>query len=247
MSTAPSSMVRQPNGPPPVSSSAITPAVRPKRLRAASFWCCAWSVWLRASRISITAAWVWACAAKLARATCSICFLAPLSRRATASSLPSAARLKSTTLGPDGMRLSVSCSSRSAAKCSGWATRKARTCGQVNSAGASRLGAGSSALSSPSAKRTHEHTKTPTTQYALAGLGPVGHELLEPLVGQGMLDQALDHVGRNGGAVGPGHRRVGHLARSADRGGQDVGVELVVVVDRLDLADKLHAVRAVVV
>jgi hypothetical protein len=51
----------------------------------------------------MTAACVCAWAEKFARATCSIAFLAPLSRAATASSLASAARPKSTTLGPVGL------------------------------------------------------------------------------------------------------------------------------------------------
>jgi LPS-assembly lipoprotein len=56
----------------------------------------------------------------------------------------------------------------------------------------------------------------------LAGLGPVGQEGLQPLVGQRMLDQRLQRRRRRGGDVGADQRRFASHVDGADRGGQDL-------------------------
>jgi preprotein translocase subunit SecA len=77
----------------------------------------------------------------------------------------------------------------------------------------------------------------------LAGLLPVGGEHFDALVGERVLDQALQRCRRHGGDVGAGERGHLHVIDGADRSGEDLGAEVVVVEDRADLLDDLHAVH----
>src|SRR5690606_16955586 len=81
----------------------------------------------------------------------------------------------------------------------------------------------------------------------LAGLGPVGEEGFEAFVGQRVLDQSLERRGRHGGDVGADERGLLDVVHGADRCREDLGLEIIIVVDRADFRDQLHAVHAHVV
>src|ERR671911_365567 len=84
---------------------------------------------------------------------------------------------------------------------------------------------------------------------ALAGRLPVLEKRRKPLIGERVLDQLVEDLGRNGRDIGPKPRRLDHVAGMADRGDQHLGGQPVAVVaeDLDDLADELHAVLADVV
>ncbi len=62
-----------------------------------------------------------------------------------------------------------------------------------------------------------------------------------------MLEQALDHGRRHGGDIGADLGRFEDVDRVADRGDEDFGREIVIVVDQANIADQRHSVEAVVV
>ena len=63
-----------------------------------------------------------------------------------------------------------------------------------------------------------------------------------------MFDEGFQDVGGDGGDVGADEGGFLDVVHGADGGGQDVGCEvLVIVVDRADFADDVHAVEADVV
>ncbi len=69
------------------------------------------------------------------------------------------------------------------------------------------------------------HRRIRVSGDGLAGLGPVGDELLETLVGQRMLDQRLEHGRRGGDNVGADQRGFLDVIDAAHRGGQDLGAK----------------------
>ena len=83
----------------------------------------------------------------------------------------------------------------------------------------------------------------------VAGLGllPVRQELLQPDVGQRMIEQRVDHRRRAGADVGAHARRLDDVHRAARAGDEDLGLEVVVAVDLDDVANQLHAGRRDVV
>ena len=62
-----------------------------------------------------------------------------------------------------------------------------------------------------------------------------------------MVDEGFDDGGRRGHHVGAGEGAELDVVGGADRGGEDFGVEQVVVIDLADLVDQVHAVEVDVV
>jgi hypothetical protein len=67
------------------------------------------------------------------------------------------------------------------------------------------------------------------------------------IVGQRVLEQLPDDLGRRGHHVGADLRRFDDVHRMADAGDQDLRREIVIVVDQADVGDQRHAVEADVV
>jgi hypothetical protein len=81
----------------------------------------------------------------------------------------------------------------------------------------------------------------------LAGLRPVLGELVEALVGEDVAGEGLDHGGGGGDDVGSDQGAVLDVVGAADRGRKDLGLEVVVVIDRADVADQVQPVEVDVV
>jgi len=64
---------------------------------------------------------------------------------------------------------------------------------------------------------------------------------------QRVIGELVDHGGRDRCDVGAGERDLRHVVRGADRGGEDLRGEIVVVVDLPDLLDELDAVEVDVI
>src|SRR6266542_2701105 len=72
-------------------------------------------------------------------------------------------------------------------------------------------------------------------------------ELLEPDVGERVVDELLDHFERHGADVGAELSRLKHVDRAAHAGHEHFRVEPIVLVDGDDLLDELHPfVRCIV-
>src|SRR5262245_37937508 len=83
--------------------------------------------------------------------------------------------------------------------------------------------------------------------HLLRQLLPVLEELLQADVGQGMLDQRLEHRERHGGDIRADARRLDHVQRIPNAGRQDLALEVVIVEDGPNLADDLHSDMADIV
>ncbi|KAI1692342.1 hypothetical protein DdX_21300 [Ditylenchus destructor] len=81
----------------------------------------------------------------------------------------------------------------------------------------------------------------------LAGLRPIGEEAFDPLVGQRVLDELADHCGRRGHHVRAELRRLQNVDGMTHRCDEDLGTEIVIVIDQADIADQFHAVEADIV
>src|SRR5215217_6829556 len=81
----------------------------------------------------------------------------------------------------------------------------------------------------------------------LPRLRPVGGEALQALVGERVPEELADDGRGRRHDVGADHRRLEDVDRVADAGDQDLGLEIVIVVDGPDLGDDLHPVEAGVV
>lgn len=84
-------------------------------------------------------------------------------------------------------------------------------------------------------------------QDLLTRLRPVHVELVEALVGQHVARQGLDDGGGGGDDVGSDQGAVLDVVGGADGRGKDLGLEVVVVVDRADVADQVEAIHVDVV
>src|SRR5437660_1220902 len=71
---------------------------------------------------------------------------------------------------------------------------------------------------------------------------PILQELLEADGRERMVEELIDHRGRTGRDVGAHPRGLDDVDRMTAAGDEDLGGELVVVVDLDDLANELHAV-----
>src|SRR2546425_9904165 len=88
---------------------------------------------------------------------------------------------------------------------------------------------------------------TSTLPHLLRQLLPVLEESLQADVGEGVLDDRLQHRERHGGDVGTETGCVDDVQRVADAGRQDLALEFVVVEDRPDVAHDVHPDMADVV
>src|SRR5687768_6471014 len=73
----------------------------------------------------------------------------------------------------------------------------------------------------------------------LAGLGPVGEEHFEALVGQRVLDQGFQRCRRGGDDVGADEGGLLDVVDRAHRGGEDLRLVAVIVEDLADFADQV--------
>src|SRR5436190_5491655 len=69
---------------------------------------------------------------------------------------------------------------------------------------------------------------------------PIFEEALDAYIRQGVLGELLDHRQRDGGDVGADHGRFEEVDRIADRGDQDLRLDSVVLINGLDLPNKIH-------
>src|SRR5690606_17939431 len=77
----------------------------------------------------------------------------------------------------------------------------------------------------------------------LPGLRPVLQELLEPLVGEDMARHGLDDRGRRRDHVGADLGAIDDMVHRPDGGRENLGPEVVVVVDRADVVDQVNPVE----
>src|ERR687888_2656101 len=93
-----------------------------------------------------------------------------------------------------------------------------------------------------------ERRKITVSQNLLPRLLPVGEKQLQALVGQRVFDEGLEDGWWHGRDIGAQESGLLDVVHGADRSRQDVGRQLrVVIVDRSNLADQLHAVQADVI
>src|SRR5690606_9469781 len=76
----------------------------------------------------------------------------------------------------------------------------------------------------------------------LSGFRPVGEKGFEPLVRERMAYHGTQDRRRHGGDIGADQRRLLHMVDGADRGRENFGTEIVIVINGADLADQFHAI-----